>query len=99
MFRPFACRLLTTFVLALTLVGCGALERKPERKLEPTLASAIEGNAPAGAGVEAAPAARPVSSGPSTESAQLPVLQLLIHNNLKEITVQRMRYTYPQPHL
>lgn len=67
MFRHSIRRLLPTFVLALSLVGCGALERKPE----PSLAGASEGSGPAGAGMEASPAARPVpSAGPGSDSAQ-----------------------------
>lgn len=54
MFRPFACRLLPTFVLALTLVGCGALDRKPE----PTLASSVPTASPVAVAAEASPNGR-----------------------------------------
>lgn len=67
MFRHSTCRVLPTFVLALSLVGCGALERKPE----PTLASATEASVPTVAGVETSSTSRPVTAaGPDTESAQ-----------------------------
>lgn len=68
MIRHFAWRLLPTLALAVSLVGCGALERKTE----PTLASAARGNSAAGASVQVSPEVRSdaASTGTSVDFAQ-----------------------------
>lgn len=68
MFRHIAGRWLPTLVLAVSLVGCGTLERKPE----PTLANAGSVDASHGAGMQAPADARSAvtSTGANTNSGQ-----------------------------
>lgn len=68
MFKLLDWRVLPAFALALTLVGCGAIERKPEPIL---LAHTLDRTVPVGEGVEASPVARTgLAAGAGGEPAQ-----------------------------